>query len=147
MNIKSFTAAAALAAGLFAASAPAHAWVPSPWWGTIPQPVTVFLHAAGGFAMAAYLDHKAGTSNDPHARATMPAAVGIAGGIGLVKELVDVTFCLDDFLAWPAGVWLYYEVKKSPDCFDAPPGELETDWYIPRKGCIPRTAPATAAAF
>lgn len=147
MNPQTLAATVALAAGLMAASTPVRAWVPSPFWGSIPQPVTVFLHAAGGFALAAYLDHKAGTANDPHARATLPAAVGIAGGIGLVKELIDVTFYWDDFLAWPAGAWLYHQVKKSPDCFDAPPGELETDWYIPRKGCIPRSllAPAEAA--
>lgn len=145
MQLKTFAVTAALAAGLATMSAPARAWVPSPWWGSIPQPVTVLLHAAGGFALAAWLDHRAGTAGDPDARATMPAAMGIAGGIGLAKELADVTFYWEDFLAWPAGAWLYYHVKASPHCFGAPPGEEETDWYIPRKGCIPR-APAAATA-
>lgn len=141
MNLKPFAAAAALAAGLMAASTTARAWVPSPFWASIPQPVSVFLHAAGGFALAAYLDHKAGTADDPDARATLPAAAGIAAGVGLAKELADVTFYWSDFLAWPAGAWLYYHVKASPDCYGPPPGELETDWYIPRKGCVPRTTP------
>ncbi len=144
MKPKTLAATAALAAGLMALSTPVRAWVPSPFWGSLPQPVTVLLHAAGGFALAAYLDHKAGTTDDPNARATLSHAAGIAAGIGLAKELVDVTFYWDDFLAWPAGAWLYYQVKKSPHCFDPPYGEMETDWYIPRKGCIPRAPAATA---
>lgn len=133
-------AAAALALGA-ATATPAQAWTLIPG---IPQPITVALHFAGGFAMAAYLDHRAGMVGDAGDASTRDKAIAIATGIGFAKELMDVTFYFDDFIAWPIGAAAYYQVKKSPDCFGPPAGEMETDWYIPRQGCTSkRVAGAT----
>jgi len=125
-KIRRTLVAGALALGITATAAPAHAWT---LIAGIPQPVTVFLHAMGGFAWAAWMD----------SRSVKPdAAIASITAIGFAKELMDVTFYVDDFIAWPVGAALYYQVKKSPHCFSPPPGELETDWYIPRPICIPK---------
>lgn len=116
--MKRFIVATAMA--MAACTSPAYAW------GNIglPNPVTVVLHAVGGYAIAAIAD-RAGHGDKGVALATV---------VGIAKEVSDINFNVPDALGWSAGAWLYKLGKDHPEWCWRDPNAADY-WYVEQQPC------------